>query len=142
MRDAYDQEKQPEILFDLGQCQERLGQDDGALQTYRISRRFPSSLACPLAQHEQVQAFDLLPRPRRPTQELQAGADARVAGEAANADLLAKLRPSKMRDQISHDLFEGDPMKRIASLRGSHLRRTSMGHERDEHPDRIRAGMK
>jgi hypothetical protein len=44
LRDAYDQEKQPEILFDLGECQERLGQDDGALQTYRAYLKLPLAL--------------------------------------------------------------------------------------------------
>ena len=44
LRDAYDQEKQPEILFDLGECQERLGQDDSALQTYRSYLELPLAL--------------------------------------------------------------------------------------------------
>jgi len=44
LRDAYDQERQPEILFDLGKCQERLGQDDEALQTYRSYLKLPLAL--------------------------------------------------------------------------------------------------
>ena len=44
LRDAYDQEKQPEVLFDLGKCRERLGQDDEALQTYRSYLKLPLAL--------------------------------------------------------------------------------------------------
>jgi hypothetical protein len=47
-------------------------------------------LSCSLPQQEQVKAFNFLTRPRRFSQELEAGSNAGVAGETPNADALPK----------------------------------------------------
>src|SRR5436305_850993 len=52
-----------------------------------------------LAPHEKVEALDLLSRPRRAAQKLQARCDARVGGEAAYLHLLAQFGPAEVGDQ-------------------------------------------
>ena len=78
------------------------------------------------AEHEQIQAFDLRASPWRSTEKLQTRADARVGGEAANVDLLAKLGPSEVGDQLGDDRFEGDPVKRIVRLLSCHGMRATV----------------
>src|SRR4029077_14148682 len=73
-----------------------------------------------LTQHEEVEALDLLSRPRRAPEELQARGDAGIRREAADAHLLAELWPTVVRHQLVDNLLERDAVKRIVRL-GAHL---------------------
>ena len=73
-----------------------------------------------LTQHEQVKAFDLVTRPRRFAQKLQAGRHAGLALKAANRDALTQLIPTVMFKQSSDDGLQRRPMKRIGGLLGHH----------------------
>ena len=59
----------------------------------------PHRLALLVTQHEQIKALDLLARPGRLAQELEAGFDAGVVGEAADGDELAEALPAVFVDQ-------------------------------------------
>ena len=69
-----------------------------------------------LAQHVEVQAFDLVARPGRLAQEFQAGGDAGFAGKAADVDALAQAVPTVVRRQRGDDGFELDAVQRVARL--------------------------
>ena len=70
-----------------------------------------------LAPHEQKQALDLLARPRRLAQELQARHDARVGGEAFDGHTLAEFGPAEVRHQLGDDRLERQPVQRVVCLR-------------------------
>src|SRR3954470_18918966 len=72
-----------------------------------------------LTPHEEVEALDLLARPRRAPEELQARGDARIRREAADAHLLAELWPTVVRHQLVENLLERDPVERVVRL-GAH----------------------
>ena len=68
-------------------------------------------------------ALDLLPRPRRAAQELQARRDARVLLEAADVDFLAERRPAVVRNQIGQHALECDAVQRVLRLDAIHRAR-------------------
>jgi hypothetical protein len=68
----------------------------------------------------QVQLLDLVARPGRAPEELQARTDAGVMGEAANRDRLTHGLPAQQRLQLGQELFEGDAVKGVAGLRLGH----------------------
>src|SRR5215204_1269913 len=84
------------------------------------------------AEHEEVEAFDLLPGPGGAAQKLQARGDAGIALKAADVHLPAKLVPAEMGDQLVDDHLEGDPVKGVAGLRGhgAWLRSVGLGAPR------------
>ena len=61
-------------------------------------------------------ALDLLARPRRATQELEARGDARFVVETANVDPPPQPRPAEAGDQVGHDALEGEAVERILGL--------------------------
>lgn len=68
------------------------------------------------AQHVEIQAFDLVTRPRGFTQKLQARSNAGFTGKAANVNALAQAVPTIMRRQRGDDGFELDAVQRITRL--------------------------
>ena len=68
----------------------------------------------------QVQFLHLGPGPRRPAQELQAGGDARVVGEAADRDSNAHRLPADAFDECEQHLFKRDAVEGIARLGQGH----------------------
>ena len=77
-----------------------------------------SGVAAQLAQHEQVQALDLLARPRRAAQEGEARLDARVAQETAHRDALGQAGPAVVGDEGGEDRFQGEAVEGVAGLVG------------------------
>ena len=75
-----------------------------------------NALTLLIAQHEQVQAFNLIACPWRFAQELQAGAYAGLVGEAANGDALAQIVPPVKVGQAGDDGFEREAVQRVARL--------------------------
>ena len=70
------------------------------------------------AQHEQVQAFDLVARPGRAPQKLQAGANAGLVGEATDRDQRAQLMPAVMVGQLRDDHLQRQAVQGVAGLFG------------------------
>lgn len=69
----------------------------------------------------QVQLFNLRSRPRRPSQEMQAGLDARVIIKAPDIDDLPHFLPPMMLYQLSKHHFQRDTVKRIFVLLVAHI---------------------
>jgi len=69
----------------------------------------------------QVQLFDLRSRPRGPSQELQAGLDARVIIKASDIDDLPHFLPPMMLHQLGKHHFKRDTVKRIFMLLVAHI---------------------
>jgi len=69
----------------------------------------------------QVQLFDLRSRPRGPSQELQAGLDARVIIKTSDIDDLPHFLPSMMFHQLGKHHFKRDTVKRILMLLVAHI---------------------
>src|SRR5205085_5870106 len=80
-----------------------------------------------LTQHEKVEALDLLARPRRAPEELQARGDAGIRREAADVHLPAELWPTIVRHQLVQNLLERDAVKRVVPL-GAHCLLGGAGH--------------
>lgn len=77
------------------------------------------ALPAPLVSlHEEVEPFYLVAGPRRLAQELQAGRNAGVAGEATHRNAPAQLVPPIVRHQRSDDGFKGEAMQGVAWLAG------------------------
>ncbi len=74
-----------------------------------------------------VPVFDFFARPRRFSQEFQAGRDRRIVQKAANGDPSAHGLPSVALNQVFQNHFERDPMQGI----GSAWRRFSHGMSAD-----------
>jgi hypothetical protein len=84
----------------------------GVLTAFRLFRSIPSVL--------QVQLFDLRSRPRCPSQELQAGLDARIIIKASDIDDLPHFLPPMMLRQLGKHHFQRDTVKRIFMLLVAH----------------------
>lgn len=68
-----------------------------------------------------IKLFDLRSRPRGPSQELQAGLDARVIIKASDIDDLPQLLPPMMLHQLVQHHFQGDTVKWIFMLLVAHI---------------------
>src|SRR3954466_16149518 len=76
------------------------------------------------ARQLEVQGLNLCARPRRLPQELQAGRDARIAGETADRDPFTHPRPAVVVDERVQHALERDAVKRVrGGLRGCGHRR-------------------
>lgn len=76
----------------------------------------PLAVAPLLAQHEQIQPFHLLARPRRLAQKAQAGGDAGVHIEAAQLDTVSQAKPAVVIHQLGHDALQRDAVQGVAGL--------------------------
>ena len=63
-----------------------------------------------------VPPFDPLPRPRRFSEEREAGFHTGVVEETADRDATPHLGPSIPLDQFLDDSFQRDPVQRIAGM--------------------------
>jgi hypothetical protein len=96
------------------------GRADPRPDAWRVPRPLPAValLPRPLAQQEEVHRLHLLARPRRAAQEAEAGGDARVGGEAADADAAAHGLPPEVVDQLGEHALQRDAVQRIAAACG------------------------
>src|SRR5215211_3157583 len=62
-----------------------------------------------------IQRLHLRPRPRRPPQELERRADARVVREAADRDALAEAAPAVALDEVLEHGLERDAVQRVGA---------------------------
>ena len=69
-----------------------------------------------VSQHEQIQAFNLVTRPRGTAQKLQARAHAGLALKAANRNALTQLVPAEMGVQSGNYGLQSYPMQRASNL--------------------------
>src|SRR5690606_6296716 len=90
-----------------------------SIQRLLICRpRFGLCLLC--GDHPDIQVFHFLPRPRRLSEELQAGAHARVHLEAADIDDHPELLPAVMIHERDDHLFQGDSVEWVFVARLLH----------------------
>jgi hypothetical protein len=90
-----------------------------------------NALPLAFALDEEIEALDLLASPGRLAEELEAGGDARLAGEAADGDALAELFPAEESHQVADHGLEGDAVQRIF---GSRRRRHCSTRARNDRP--------
>ena len=91
----------------------RYRQAPGVLIVFRLFQSIPSVL--------QVQLFNLRSRPGGPSQELQAGLDARVIIKASDINDLPHFLPPMMLHQPGKHHFQRDTVKRIFLLLIVHI---------------------
>lgn len=70
----------------------------------------------PAADIGDIPPFNLFPRPRRLAQKRQAGFDRRIELEAPDLNALSHFLPAVIFDELNENLFQGDPVQRIARM--------------------------
>ena len=66
--------------------------------------------------HEQIQSLDFVSGPGGLAQELQAGTDAGVLGEATYWNALPEFHPSEVGFKLTHNCLKGQTMKGVSRL--------------------------